>query len=223
MVITDREPLSLECAALSATASGFAAFSPMSPLGGYPGASLGSVGAPPGITCALLDWSLPVPSELLGRCVGIRDGWELEGWEQGGGMVPSDQGGALGCKCFIWVAVATEARNYPVTAACMHETPCRFDIVLATDVLYEHFSVPMLARVVSQLTSQEDGASSPTACLLLAEYPDRYPSNLRNFQDLMQVGPEGNTPLPFARADSPHTFHACQFAGSSIQDDIGKH
>ena len=56
----------------------------------------------------------------------------------------------------------------------------------------------MLARVVSQLTSQGDKASSPAACLLLAEYPDRYPSNLRNFQDLMQVGAcQIAYPLPF--------------------------
>ena len=122
VVITDREPLSLECAALSARASGFAAFSPMSP----PGASLGSIGAPPGVTCTLLDWSLPVPSELLGRCVGTKDGWEqrdgsrwmgAEGWD--GVTWLGRWAKASGCKCGINVKVATEAGKCTMTAAIL--------------------------------------------------------------------------------------------------------
>ena len=56
--------------------------------------------------------------------------------------------------------------------------------MLATDVLYEHHAVPMLASVVGQLLGSSCGQD---AALLPAEYPDRYPANQRNFQTILQV------------------------------------
>jgi hypothetical protein len=104
-------------------------------------------------------------------------------------------------------------RRLPWESWCSHcftllHTLCRFDLVIATDVLYEHWLVPKLASVIEQLTTAppraaaeaaEEAASAsgrrsarvggePTS-LLLAEYPDRYPTNLSNFQALLAEPP----------------------------------
>ena len=79
--ITDREPLSLECTALSARASGLearvypaAGHCQRDPAAGGDEPALSGRNdrmdgqAPPGaVSCVLLDWSLPVPTELVGR------------------------------------------------------------------------------------------------------------------------------------------------------------
>lgn len=79
--ITDREPLSLECMALSARANGLEAQVVVHPARGEPSDCEGSpspagkdgCGAPEPeaskgvVSCALLDWSRLVPAELVGR------------------------------------------------------------------------------------------------------------------------------------------------------------
>ncbi len=85
--ITDREPLSLHCAALSARSSGLSArvlrleAGPSGRVVRDHGQGLeaeaeaddgrsfaeGSKGDQPQVTCVLLDWTLPVPKYLLGR------------------------------------------------------------------------------------------------------------------------------------------------------------
>ncbi len=77
MFITDREPLSLDCMALSARACGLEAHV-VHQEDGYmtDAADAGSTASTSGaeahgqygvVKCALLDWSRPVP-EALGRC-----------------------------------------------------------------------------------------------------------------------------------------------------------
>lgn len=206
VVITDREPLSLECAALSARASGFVAFSPASPAGGLPETALGSVGAAlPGLTCALLDWSLPVPSELLGRCVGmlllhLSHSRLLEPWaapEAGMGFCLTTAASLHEGLTSFWLQTCCTSIS---RSRCWPELSPSSLPVQRKEVLPLHaYCLPS-----TQTDTPATSATSKTSCRWVCKR-----ATLPSFLD-------------WQPRLSPH-FHTGCVAGSSIQDDIDKH
>ncbi|GAX83165.1 hypothetical protein CEUSTIGMA_g10591.t1 [Chlamydomonas eustigma] len=225
VVVTDREPLALRCAALSAQASGV-----LQPASIVTGSGLKQ----DALSFALESSSQP--SMEVTRCVPTGSETLSFGNHDPCAQLP---GAPVSLQLFRSVVRETEAvieGKDVVSSPGQHKQlfSCelldwsqpvpehllgRFDLILATDVLYEHFSVPMLARVVSalsaragqgntanvlgpdlsgemgepsvtrvpnlvQTTTQDEGRG--VSKLLLVEYPDRYPSNLRNMQTLLQ-------------------------------------
>lgn len=88
-----------------------------------------------------------------------------------------------------------------------------FDLVLGCDILYEYFQVPRVVGLVKQLTNHE-------GTLLLAEYPGRYPANLKWFLELM---PEQDTlpAMPLVNSQlQPFALPAFVNEMRDVHDDV---
>eukprot|EP00899_Mesostigma_viride_P013881 jgi/Mesvir1/22494/Mv18529-RA.1 len=172
VVFLDREPLALHCALMSACASG---------VGPEMSAAL------PPMTGAILPAATPLPSNsMLGKA---------QGSNGSGGKLPSEAAdhegvpnhAATGPEQNKVHASPVQSQQHPLVevVARLYDWSAggggeMFDVVMACDVLYEEYSVAPIAKAVPALL-----APGKLGTFLLADAPDRKPSNRAKFLELM--------------------------------------
>jgi predicted nicotinamide N-methyase len=162
VVLLDREPLALQCALLSARATGLAAVVAL-PSGLDP-ASGSSLGGPEAAEAAAAADAVAAERRASHAQAGSSSG----GGGGGGGDAARSGGCAVRAAVFDW----GRAPQLP-----------RFDVVLACDVLYEPEAVAPISEVVPRLLKSSGGL------LLLADPPNRTAANRERFLALLREGP----------------------------------